>query len=39
LFYRSHLEPLDPGLYDVSVTINDLIARRSISPTARFEVK
>jgi GWxTD domain-containing protein len=34
-----HLEPLDPGVYDVSVTVNDLIARRLISPTARFEVK
>ena len=39
LTLAKHLEPLDPGVYDVSVTINDLIARRSISPTARFEVK
>jgi hypothetical protein len=39
LTVSKHLEPLDPGVYDVSVTVNDLIARRAISPTAKFEVK
>src|SRR5262249_22010909 len=39
LTLAKHLDPLDPGIYDVSVTINDLIARRSISSTSRFEVK
>jgi hypothetical protein len=38
-FRKEHLDPLDPGVYDVSVTVNDLIAHRSISRTSRLEVK
>lgn len=39
LTIAKRLDPLDPGVYEVSITVNDLIAHRSITPTARFEVK
>ena len=38
---RQSLSPdnLVPGVYEVTIKVNDLIARRAIAPAAKFEVK
>jgi hypothetical protein len=30
---------LDPGVYQVTIKINDLVSKQTISPTARFAVE
>src|SRR5262249_18274672 len=41
LTLRQSLSPdqLVPGVYEVTIKVNDLIAKQSIAPAARFEVK
>jgi len=41
LTLRQSLSPdnLDPGMYEVTIKVNDLVAKQSIAPVAKFEVK
>jgi hypothetical protein len=33
------LEKLGPGVYQVTIKVNDLLSKQTISPTAKFQVE